>query len=596
MPDSFRALLFLLAALLLVPTARAEVRNITVGEVRCTVHYEWPDLLYHGYFPVEVALASKSDGDLVVDVEATQDWGEQDLVTRRVPLRAGEKVRFELLLRATANSNNEYTVTFEVEGEDKQLRGVGPDEHPSGNERTALYISATAPGAGLTARWADEWTRESGVASSTEVHIGSASFSDMPASWEAYSSLDLVVIDLTGKEPTEEAFGVLLAWVRSGGRVVVSGTDAKEFVARQPLAGGWLEERFEVREVRQPGTPGDFRVFRCGHGLLIFDEASDGDAHPMKGAGAQESSGLVALDLELHRSWGPLGHRSSRMDDALSLLAGFGQLPLRGYMVLLVLFAILIGPVNFLWVRRMKKPMLLLFTVPAIALTVSIGLVFYGILSEGLDVKVNTRSWSVLDQRENVATTAEVRRLFAGSSPGAGLRPARGTAVFPEQDLSWRSYQDNIRYLQDLTDGRLLGGDYMQVRQPFSQLILSDRTSRVRLEAHYVSGRVEVSNALGESVEELLLRTPDGEYHLLDGELAPGLDTRLVPTSGISASLPWNADLKYIFSERAHLLPGTYIASVAKPVLGDDCGVEVREIDGRHVVLGVLELAEEAWR
>ncbi len=596
MPDPLRALLFLLAGLSLVPAARGEVRNITVGEVRCTVQYEWPDLLYHGYFPVEVTLASKSDTDLVVDVEATQDWGEQDLVTRSVPLPARESVHFELLLRAAPNSNNEYTVTFEVEGEDGHIRGIGPDEHPSGNERTVLYLSAAAPRAGLTARWADEWTRESGIASSTEVHIGSASFSDMPASWEAYSSLDLVVVDLTERRPDEAAFAVLLAWVRSGGRVLVSGPDAHELAARQPLTGGWLEGRFEIREVAQPETPGDFRVFRCGHGLLILDEAPRSATGLMTGAASGESAGLVALDLELNRSWGPLGYRDSRMDDALSLLAGFGQLPLRGYMALLVLFAILIGPVNFLWVRRMKKPMLLLFTVPGIALTVSIGLVFYGILSEGLDVKVNTRSWSVLDQRENVATTAEVRRLFAGSSPGAGLRPARGTAVFPEQDLSWRGYQNDIRYLQDLTDGRLLGGDYMQVRQPFGQLILSHRTSRVRLEARQVSGRVEVSNALGVSVGELLLRTPDGEYHLLEGALAPGLNTRLVPTSGISASLPWNADLKYILGERAHLLPGTYIASVAGPVLGDDCGVEVREIDGRHVVLGVLDLAEEAWR
>jgi len=588
------ALLFLIAGLLFASTARADVKSVRVGEVRCSVQYEWPELLTFGSFPVEVTLWNEGSEDLVVALEAVAQWWGADRVTRKVALRAGETAQLELLLRADAGTSSEYRLNLDVRGASGSVPEVGPDSSGHGDERTVLYLASTQHEAGSTERWAQKWTAHAaGAGRSGEVHVGAARLTDMPRSWEAYSSLDLVVLDLAGGEPESDALDALLAWVRCGGRLLVSGEDARGLLTRSPAAAGWLEDRFEVKG----GAPCDLRVYRFAHGLLVLDEVPELGASPMEVSRRSQATGVIAHDLDLSKSWTRWRDGGSRMSGALSLLGGFGRLPLRGYIVFLVLFAVLIGPVNFLWVRRQRKPMLLLVTVPGIALCVSIGLVLYGILAEGLDVKANTRSWSVLDQRVSQATTAEARRLFAGSSPGAGLRPERGTAVFPEPVERWQSRQQMIRFRQDLTDGRLLTDGFVQVRQPFSQLVLGDRAARSRLEARHAGEGVEVSNALGATVDSLLLRSPDGEYHLLEGELAPGASAHLRPTSGISASLPWNADLKRILGEKvAHLPPATYLASIHPSVLGDDCGVEVREIDGRHVVLGVLDASEETWR
>jgi hypothetical protein len=42
--------------------------------------------------------------------------------------------------------------------------------------------------------------------------------------------------------------------------------------------------------------------------------------------------------------------------------------------------------------------------------------------------------------------------------------------------------------------------------------------------------------------------------------------------------------------------PGCYLARLAASPFRDDCGVEMNELAGGHVVLGVLPLEPESWR
>ncbi len=259
-------------------------------------------------------------------------------------------------------------------------------------------------------------------------------------------------------------------------------------------------------------------------------------------------------------------------------------------MAFMVLFALLLGPINFMWVKRKKKPMLLLVSVPAISIVCSIILLVYGVLAEGLDIRAVTRTWAVLDQRTQTATSSEVRRVFAGRSPGEGLRPQVGTLVMPASNKWHGSYRQESLFLSDATDGLVLSGDYFPVRNAFLQMIVSDRTSRLRLDVKAVGEDIEVTNALGTQVEDLLLRGPDGEYHALESSLAPGAGALLLPTGGATQLKEWRQDLKNLGDLDGHdLMLGTYVANLSEATLRDDCGVEVDEIDGRHVLLGILD-------
>ncbi len=69
------------------------------------------------------------------------------------------------------------------------------------------------------------------------------------------------------------------------------------------------------------------------------------------------------------------------------LIADVGLPPVRAYRVLISLFVILIGPVNYWYLRRHGRLHLLLFTVPAAALVATLALVGYAFIADGLELR-----------------------------------------------------------------------------------------------------------------------------------------------------------------------------------------------------------------
>jgi len=156
-------------------------------------------------------------------------------------------------------------------------------------------------------------------------------------------------------------------------------------------------------------------------------------------------------------------------------------------------------------------------------------------------------------------------------------------------------------FTQDLDDGRLLAGDFLPVRRPVSQLLLSDRSSRLRLDVTPVDDAVEVANALGGAVEELMLRGVDGRYHHLEGVLGAGESRRLIGGASLQDRREWSDELELILgasaSESDDMPPGSYLAVVVDAgELRDSCGISVNELNGRHVVFGVHASAQGEQR
>ncbi len=584
-----------------------------VGEsgVRYSGSYAWPASLRRGWFPVSLTLRNTREDSVVVRLLAEQSFGEEDRVTRRVSLAPGERVDLELLLRARTNALNQYVLELTAAGERVRVSGLSPGNHGvTGAPHEVLHVSGAPPAAGSQERWSQSWLLDPARAVPEAAHrhghqhdpaqgqVTARTFADLSTNWQAYTSLDTVVLDLAGGSPGEARFDALLAWCRTGGRLCLLGVPLAELRENEELAP-LLEERLAV-EVERPAdfATSGLRAFALGFGYLIVHDEPAGSAGIMEPVGSAPALALVADRAALGPSW--MRRRMdapTRLKLALDTLTEFEGLPLRGLMILLVAFALVLGPVNFYWVRRRGRPLLLLLTVPGLSVAMSLGLLAYGILSQGLDIKARVRSYSVLDQRDQRAVAAEARRILAGSSPGAGLRPEPGTAVVPEEDCWQGSWRGEHLFAVDLTDGRLLGGDYLPVRQPIGQLVLSERTSHLRLEARLGAGGVEVVNGLGAEVLELLLRAPDGSYHELRAPLAEGA-TGSLASAGAQGPADHAGDLIWFGGDgRARpLAPGTYLARLDRHVLRDDLGIEVHELSGGHLLLGVLEGREEAWR
>lgn len=595
----------LLAALFSVASmglaSAGEVQQVTVGGVRCVGSYSGPQKVSGGFFQVQLDLHNRGEASTEVTLQLQQQWGVEDVINRSVRLEPGERFSFSPLLRARPHSTSSYAIRVGAGGELTEL-GLGPSDWSSGNEQGWMYFSPKTLEAGSEERWTEAWTAGSGHLGFS---LGAGTYAELPTQWLAYTSLDVVVLRLDGELPPAEALDALFAWVRSGGCVILAG--------REPLAAlkGRREQRFLDPEFAAVGgfapsgpTSGHIhgessehpvgQGHHVGQGLLFVLESGGELGSEMEAREGGSAAALEALRGFERDPWAPVHWgNTGRLEQVKSELGGFGDLPLRGLMMLLVLFVVVMGPVNFLWVKRMKRPLLLLVTVPAVALVASVGLVLLGVFSQGLEVKSTSASYTFLDQVDRQATTAEVRRIFAGSSPGVGLRPEPGTGVFPLSNNWRRGRETRAQFIQELDQGRLLTGDYLPVRRPFVQALLTDQVTRLRLEVERGADAVEVSNALGGTVESLLLRDSAGDYFELSAPLAAGESQDLVAVKRLTTVDEWRPVLVRFWSEGAttdqELPPGSYLARADARELRDDCGIVVNELSGEHFIMGLFD-------
>lgn len=99
-----------------------------------------------------------------------------------------------------------------------------------------------------------------------------------------------------------------------------------------------------------------------------------------------------------------------------------GLPPITMFQILITLFVILIGPVNYFYFKKKKRMNWLLLTVPGGALAITGLLLAYTLYKDGIGVRTWSQSYTVLDQTQKLAATRQQFCLFAGITPGDGLR------------------------------------------------------------------------------------------------------------------------------------------------------------------------------
>ena len=94
---------------------------------------------------------------------------------------------------------------------------------------------------------------------------------------------------------------------------------------------------------------------------------------------------------------------SANVEFAKLLVPGVGLAPVTEFRVLITLFVLLIGPINYWLLKRAKRLHLMVLTVPAAALVTTLALFGYAILADGFDTRVRAQSFTTLDQRTGEA-------------------------------------------------------------------------------------------------------------------------------------------------------------------------------------------------
>ena len=554
----------LLAALLGLGVAHAAEEDSTqVKGLRMSARYGFPQRVGRGYWPLNVTVDNTASDaqDLEIRVTPLYGWGQEG-TWQELHLEPGEHVELEFMLPAWLDYPGNVTVSaLRDDVSIASLHNMGPDESIGWDELAYIVVSQNEGDLTREEQWRDAF--------GMSVYGGGVitAHDDLPSEWIAYTCLDAVVIPTSEGLPPEAAMGPILEWLRSGGNVIVTGPGAEQLVDSHPGLSSWAEDRFLHVDL-------EWDQYAAGKGRLFILEGAKLESWALNGI----TSSLRDGELQ---QWSP-GTPYYGGPSIYPVIPGIGNIPAVRFSLLMLIVAFTLGPANYLLVRLLKRPSLLLVTTPVLALGSTGVLVGYGITSQGLGVKTASYSYTLLDQRAHRASTSEMRQLFAGRSPGKGLRPGDGTWHFaPERD--W-----NFKYeMQHSDEGRLVSGDMLPVRVAFRTIQLSEGPSRLRVE---VDGD-QLENGLGVDIESIIVMKDGAFYQALD--VGAGQTAQLRPVDRVSLDVAnydiWDSEWDNTYALRPPLRDGTWVAQLPRSPFIDHDGLEPKELAGHHVVVGVME-------
>ena len=114
------------------------------------------------------------------------------------------------------------------------------------------------------------------------------------------------------------------------------------------------------------------------------------------------------------------------------MIPGVGLVPVTRFQILITLFVVVIGPVNYYSLRRWGKLNLTVLTVPTGAIFLTAALLLYALLSDGLGVRLRAPEHDA--HRSNNRRSHGAGRgcpYYAGLAPAGGLMFSGDTAVVP---------------------------------------------------------------------------------------------------------------------------------------------------------------------
>ena len=397
-----------------------------------------------------------------------------------------------------------------------------------------------------------------------------------PQSWLGYTCLDLVFIshaDLIVMVTDEPArWQALRRWVTSGGTMCVFGmgdqfqrlVDLENQCGLSPLeesAGtrrGWqVPDKNQYAQtipvlstfrqnLRQNLRTG--RVFRNPSGQLIAGQPAQ-PTQPTKPATSYSGAHflsrpwalgtLVAFDDEeifpgndqqwqyLLNSLGTrrwmwyqrhgVSLRRENKDFWNFLIPGVGEAPVGAFRILITLFIVVIGPVNYVLLRRWRRLNWLLVTVPAGAMVVTMGLFGYALLSDGLGARVRIRSFTHIDQNLGQAVSWSRQSYYAGLAPSEGLVFPKDMAVYSLVQFPPTEYSRGTQRSQRLhwDDQQRLQHGFISSRATSQLITVRARSTSARLivsEPREKNAAPVAENRLGAAIQLLVLRDKQGNY------------------------------------------------------------------------------------
>ena len=447
----------------------------------------------------------------------------------------------------------------------------------AGGSQWAADARASSDNSASAARF-----RPGGSAEEVESLRAESPVSEWSENWLAYSPFDVVTLnaaDLRAMSPA--VLTALEDYVQVGGNLMLLGQDS--------LPATW--------HAAQSKSLHEGKEFVVGFGA-VFAFQSENPAT----LNQQSIQRLREAVRENVRYFQTLPEDSGSANNTLPVVENT-KIPTRGIVIMMLAFVIIIGPVNIIYLNRIKRRTWMLWTVPAISIATTLLVFAYSLLREGITPDTRIAGLTVLDQTSHRAATIGGEAFYCPLTPSGGLSFDFITEATP---LVSRGYGSGTAREVDWTQSQHLLRGWVASRVPVHFHVRKPETRRERIQVLNENGKLQAVNSLGANIKTLWVADADLNVYqatnLAAGEkggLTPSAQAHLSNQSGVSGLL---TEITFAahedpLAENAgkYLLPNTYIAILDRnPFLENALGrsSSPKRTRTSAVVYGLLETSE----
>jgi hypothetical protein len=406
--------------------------------------------------------------------------------------------------------------------------------------------------------------------------------SEWSETWLAYSPFEAVVVnqgDLASVTPA--VLAALDDYSQAGGNIVILGTGQ--------LPPTWHAAQTRNLRGGAENETGFGRVF----------------AFLQENPGALDASSVQRLREVVRdsvRYFQSLPGDSAAANGVMPVVENL-KIPARGTVIIMLAFVIVIGPVNLIYLNRIKRRTWMLWTIPAISFATTLLVFAYSLLREGITPDTRIAGVTVLDQASHRAATIGGEAFYCPLTPNGGLHFDFGTEATP---LVTIGYGGGAAREVDWTQSQHLQRGWVSARVPEHFHIRKPETRRERIQVLNEPGRLEIVNSLGAPIKSLWFA--DANLNLYQtANVAAGEKGGLIPSkSGLRSEKTGASGLLRYLGFAAHadslpadvgkyLSPNTYVAVLeGNPFVENALGAAAvaRRTKTTCVVYGILDVAE----
>jgi hypothetical protein len=219
----------------------------------------------------------------------------------------------------------------------------------------------------------------------------------------------------------------------------------------------------------------------------------------------------------------------------------------RGLFALMVLFTILIGPVNLMWLTRQNRRIWMLWTVPVVSFITCLAVFGYMVVGEGWQGHTRLTSFTLLDEVEKRATTLGRTAFYSPLTPSDGLRFSAETEMHPVSAATVHGQEHsafNSNCAVDWSEGQHLTQGWVSARVPSHFMLRRSETRREGVKVYREGNALVLINRLGADIRSITVADETGQLH--EGtEIAAGEKATLTPGKGTLKTQPnaWRVNI-----------------------------------------------------